>query len=275
MSGVGREVKLGVFGHPVGHSLSPVMHAANFCALGMDGASYLAFDVAPEALASELARRIEEGYLGVNCTVPHKRAVMELMTQLDASALRYGAVNTVKIAPDGTTTGYNTDGIGFLAPLKAAGFDWAGARVLLLGAGGAASAVARACLDAGCAELSIFNRTVEKAEALARSLDVQVLADLNGLDGARFDLLVNATTVGLKPEDASAIPSRLINAGQVVYDLIPVRRETATLCAARAAGARTIGGLGMLVAQGAAAFEIWTGRPASTSAMLAAVTAAT
>lgn len=275
MDGAEREVKLGVFGHPVGHSLSPIMHAANFRALGMDGASYLAFDVAPEALASELAQCIEEGYLGINCTVPHKRAVMELMTQLDASALRDGAVNTVKIAPDGTTTGYNTDGVGFLAPLKAAGFDWTGARVLLLGAGGAASAVARACLDAGCAELSIFNRTVEKAEALARSLDARVLADLNGLDGTCFDLLVNATTVGLKPGDASAIPSRLFNAGQIVYDLIPIRRETATLSAARAAGARTIGGLGMLVAQGAAAFEIWTGRPASTAAMLAAVTAAT
>ena len=256
------------------------MHAANFRAIGFDG-DYGAFDVAPDELPDALRRFAREGYRGINCTIPHKEATLPLMTRLDASAMRCAAVNTVKFEPDGTTVGYNTDCDGFRLSLEDAGFPFAGRKAALLGAGGAARAVAVACLDAGCASLAIANRTRAKAEALAAAL-----ADISGGRISAFggietpetkqalreaDLIVNATSIGLRPEDPSAVPPEVFRTDQTVCDIIPVRRETATLAAARSAGVKAVGGLGMLVHQGAAAFRIWTGLGPDVTAMFKAI----
>ena len=268
--------RFAVIGHPVGHTLSPILHTANFRALGFDG-TYGACDVAPDELADALRRFVAEGYLGINCTIPHKEAVLPLMTRLDASAVRCAAVNTVKIETDGSMVGYNTDCTGFSLSLEEQGVSCAGRHIVLLGAGGAARAVAVACLDGGCASLAIANRTRAKAEALAAALADLANGRVSALGGAETpetrqalrdaDLIVNATAVGLKADDPSAVPAEVLRAGQVVCDIIPVRRETATLAAAWAAGALAVGGLGMLVHQGAAAFRIWTGREPDVAAM--------
>lgn len=267
--------RFAVIGHPVAHSLSPKMHAANFRALGYAG-EYGAEDVEPGQVAAVLAWFAAEGYRGINVTVPHKVETCGAMTRLDVSAARAGAVNTVRFEADGTTTGFNTDMAGFARPLTEAGFDLQGARVLLLGAGGASRAVAAACLDGGCAALRIANRTRERAEALVAALAdpraaADTLEDLTREDVAAQTLIVNCTTVGLKAEDPSVLPPDHFHAGQFVYDIIPCARETATLAAARATGARTLGGLGMLAAQAAESFRIWTGLTADLPAMLAAL----
>jgi len=257
------------------------MHAASFRSIGYEG-TYDAFDVAPSGLAGALVRFASEGYLGVNCTIPHKEAAMRLMTRLDASAVRCAAVNTVKFAQDGSTVGYNTDCDGFRLSLEERGFSFAGRSVVLLGAGGAARAVAVACLGAGCAELSIANRTLARAESLAAALEgISPSAKVNAIGGVdspetcdrlrSADLTVNATSIGLNAADPSAVPPDAIRPGQTVCDIIPVRRETATIATARAAGADTVDGIGMLVHQGAAAFRIWTGLEPDTVAMRMAI----
>jgi len=272
--------RFAVIGHPVGHTLSPAMHAANFRAIGYDG-DYGAFDVEPTDLSAALRRFAAEGYLGINCTIPHKEAAMRLMSHLDESAVRCAAVNTVKFEPDGTATGYNTDCDGFRLSLEDVGFSFARRNIVLLGAGGAARAVAVACLDAECASLAIANRTRAKAEALAVALADVAGGRITAFGGTETpetmqvlreaDLIVNATSVGLGPNDPSAVPPEVFHAGQTVCDIIPVRRETSTLAAARLAGANVVGGLGMLVHQGAAAFRIWTGLQPDTLAMFKAI----
>lgn len=256
-------LRFAVIGHPVAHSLSPRIHAANFRALGIE-AAYDAVDVASADLAAALRRFAADGLRGINVTVPHKVAVMDLVDRVDSAAAEAGAVNTVLFAPDGSTAGFNTDMAGFLHPLKSCGFPFAGAKVLVLGAGGASRAVVAACRAAGCASLTQANRT-------ARPGMLQ-LGSEECLAAARAaDLVVNATTVGLREGDPCVIDAGAFRAGQLVYDLIPVARETATLAAARAAGARTLDGLGMLAAQAAESFRIWTGRMADLSAMLSAL----
>ena len=207
--------RFAVIGHPVGHTLSPAMHAANFRAIGFDG-DYGAFDVAPGELLDALRRFAGEGYLGINCTIPHKETVLPLMTRLDDSAIRCAAVNTVKFEPDGTTVGYNTDCDGFRLSLEEAGFSFTGRRIVMLGAGGAARAVAVACLNAGSSALAIANRTRQKAESLAATvagIGAAAVSALGGVDDSETrkamreaDLIVNATSVGLKTDDSSAVP---------------------------------------------------------------------
>lgn len=267
-------MKFAVIGHPVAHSLSPAMHAANFRALGL-GHTYVKIDVAPEELPSTVGRFVAEGYRGFNCTIPHKEAVMPLLTRLDDSARLCGAVNTVRIEPNGTMTGFNTDAAGFRASLEGR-VTWKGASVLLMGAGGAAKAVAVACLLAG-ARVTLANRTRAKAETLAAFLQTQLDASVPVVDFAAAhpadcDLVVNATSIGLKPTDAALFPAAAFRSGQVVCDIVPVAHETATLAAARAAGALPVGGLGMLVHQGAEAFRIWTALVPDVAAMFAAIT---
>lgn len=256
-------LRFAVIGHPVAHSLSPRIHAANFRALGIE-AAYDAVDVAPADLAAALRRFAADGFRGINVTVPHKVAVKELVDRVDSTAHEAGAVNTVLFAPDGSTTGFNTDMAGFLHPLKAMDFPFASAKVLVIGAGGASRAVMAACRAAGCAVVTQANRT-------ARPGMLQLGSDECLAAARSADLVVNATTVGLREGDPCVIAPDVFRAGQLVYDLIPVARETATLAAARAAGARTLDGLGMLAAQAAESFRIWTGRVADLSAMLAAL----
>ena len=279
-----RHYRFALFGHPAGHSLSPVMHAASFRALGID-AEYLCFDVAPEALADRLAACRDEGFDGLNLTVPHKAAAVALMDRLDASARLYGAVNTVHIGDDGLT-GFNTDAAGFLEDL-AVNFHRSpdGQRMLVLGCGGAGRALAIACARHGAAEVMLANRTVSKAERVASEI-AELLPDSTGrirvLDpapaawiaaGRDADLIIQCTTAGLGAADESLLPSAAFRPGQFLYDIVYTRRITPTMQAALAAGADAANGAGMLVYQGAAAFREWTGLVADAVAMRAALEA--
>ena len=272
--------RFAIFGHPVAHSLSPVLHAANFASLGID-AAYAKMDVPPENLAGALAAAVADGCRGLNITVPHKQAIMPLLSRIAPSAVRAGAVNVVEFLPGGRTVGHNTDVDGFFADLDAHGISVSGSRVALAGCGGAGSALARGFAERGIASLAILNRSPGRAAALARELSAAG-ADVSACpfppsapEAAETvraaDIAVNATVVGLKPDDPSAFAPGSFRPGQTVYDIVPVAHETATCRAARAAGAAAIDGRGMLLRQAALAFRIWTGRDADIDAMSAAL----
>jgi shikimate dehydrogenase len=270
--------------HPAGHSLSPVMHDAAFAALGID-ARYEAWDVPPAELAAAVERLRDPEILGANVTVPHKRAVLTLLDDLDAEAAAIGAVNVVR-RDAGRLLGGNTDGEGFLRSLREAGLDPAGRHALLLGAGGAARAVGWALLRAGAADVRIVNRTHASAVALADALAAEaggaVHALRDPLDGAEHvDLWVNATSVGMRrggvdPDASPLDPAAFARRGPgatpaAAVDLVYRPRRTRFLRDAEAAGLVTLDGSGMLLHQGAAAFEAWTGRAAPLAAMRAAL----
>ncbi|MFN3477183.1 MAG: shikimate dehydrogenase [Candidatus Methylomirabilales bacterium] len=274
---------VGIIGDPVSHSLSPCMHNAAFAAKALD-AVYIPWPVAVEDFPTALqAVRRMENFSGGNVTVPHKEHAAKLCDGLSPEAEALGAVNTL-VAQDGRLFGHNTDGAGFLRSLEEGGFDPKGKRVLLLGAGGAAKAVAFALAGAGTAELTIANRTLERAEALAallrgRSPGCQILAlSLHNKPLApaiaSADLVVNATTLGLKPEDPSPIDWGPLNSRALAVDLIYNPTETAFLKGASRRGLKVQNGLGMLLYQGAAAFELWTKEAAPLGAMRAALRAA-
>ncbi|MCL2149800.1 MAG: shikimate dehydrogenase [Dehalococcoidia bacterium] len=259
----GRTALCGLLGDPVVHSLSPVMHSAAFAALGLDYA-YLSFCVARQAVESALVGLRALGARGVNVTVPHKSAVLPFLDALDSTAERMGAVNTI-VFTDGRAKGYNTDAFGFLQALTAAGFDPAGKKVAVLGAGGAAAAIAWALKNAGGSPVLVTRRTsLSRGRALARRLslpaEVAELGKLRSvLDGV--ELLVNATGVGTTPHtDATLVPAELLRSGLTVFDVVYNPRETRLLREARLVGARTISGLEMLLYQGARSFELWTGK---------------
>ncbi|MFA4945575.1 MAG: shikimate dehydrogenase [Lentisphaeria bacterium] len=268
-----------VLGFPVGHSLSPCMHNAAFAALGLD-AAYEAIEVAPAELPAVFARLRREGYGGWNCTVPHKEAAATLVDEVAPEARRIGSVNTV-VCRDGRLTGHSTDGYGLLAAAREAfAFAPPGARVAIVGCGGAGRAAAFALAGAGVARLLLLNRTPERAAELARELACheprcQVaaagLADAAALAAALagIELLVQATSLGLKPGDPAPLPAAAIPAGCAVLDMI--YRDTPLLRAAAAHGCRTADGLGMLLHQGARSFRLWTGREAPLEIMRAAL----
>jgi shikimate dehydrogenase len=269
--------RVGLIGWPVEHSLSPVMHNAAFAELGLDW-RYELLPTSHDQLAARLEKARRE-YRGANVTVPHKQQVLQHLDHIDETAAMIGAVNTISMH-DGELVGHNTDAVGFLTALIAAGFAPAGQHALLLGAGGAARAVASALAGAACA-VTIYNRRPERAVELAKSLGGAVAAvpagvDLAELELTRFDLLVNATPVGMWPAvGACPWPEELpLPARWTVYDLIYNPSQTQLLDRARAAGATTIGGLEMLVHQGALAFALWTSRHAPIAVMRAAATKA-
>ena len=268
-----------LIGWPVEHSLSPVMHNAAFEALGLDW-QYDLLPVPPGQLGAALAGLQTGDFKGANVTVPHKSAVMAFLDEIDDAARSIGAVNTITVQGE-RWIGHNTDAVGFVRALREAGMEPAGRRALLLGAGGAARAVAYALAQAGCA-VTIHNRTENRAADLVHHLQdldpcapvasVPGEAALGELDLARFDLLVNATTAGMWPEiedtpwpEALAMPSHW-----TVFDLVYNPLETRLLRQARQAGAKTIDGLGMLVWQGALAFALWTGQQPPADLMRAA-----
>ncbi len=254
-----RARKFAVLGHPVAHSLSPRMHRANFAALHFP-ATYEKFEVAPEELGETLKRLQNEGFSGVNLTIPHKVAVLPLLDQVDESVRRYGSCNTVRFEADGTMTGFNTDVTGFIETLSAHGFSLAGKKVLVFGRGGAGSALAACAKTEGAGKVSIFGKNAFVEGDGSLKPEVLALAQ-------EADLIVNATPVGLKPGDKSLLPTAAFRSGQVVLDIIPTQTLPPTAAAARDAGATAIGGLEFLVGQGAKAFEIWTGIPADCTAM--------
>ena len=280
--------KFAVIGHPVAHSLSPTMHAANFRSLGYD-ATYEKFDVAPENLAAFVREKQREGYAGLNVTVPHKIAVIPLLDRTDESVARYGACNTLKFEPDGTIAGYNTDVIGFVTGLAAHGFSLAGKKVVIIGCGGAGSALAACTCYEGAAELKVADLRGAAVAALVGKLTALGLgtrvSGLDVLDGTASDaqkavwgaaaeaadLIVNATPMGLHPGEPSALPPSCFHAGQFVLDIVPTKAFPPTAAAAVRAGATATDGLEFLVGQGAKSFEIWTDVTADRAAMLEAI----
>jgi shikimate dehydrogenase len=262
--------QVGLIGDPVEHSISPLFQQAAFDALGI-AVQYQAWRTPAPALAERVAGLRGAGMLGANVTVPHKRAVMPLLDEVDEAALRTGAVNTI-VNRDGRLAGYNTDIGGFVDALTLDGrLALTGLRATVLGAGGAARAVVWALLQSGVLRVQVLNRTEARARALAADLDgTRVVAGplpsepdplARSLHGS--ELLVNCTSIGMlhgPDQGSSPVPAEAIPAGAFVADIVANPLETPLLRAAAAQGCRTLGGLTMLVRQGAASFELWTGR---------------
>jgi shikimate dehydrogenase len=260
---------VGLIGWPVEHSVSPAMHNAAFEALGLDWC-YSLLPTPPGSVEARLAELKARGFRGANVTVPHKQTVMPFLDEIDEAALAIGAANTILVQGD-RLIGCNTDAGGFLNALRDAGFEPSDRRALVLGAGGAARAVVYALVRSG-ASVVLHNRTASRAAKLARSMQDTSLqgsvawmaaeTSLADLPLASFDLLVNTTPVGMWPKtDANPWPERLpMPSRWTVNDLVYNPAQTRLLARAQAAGAAVVGGLGMLVHQGALAFEMWTGQ---------------
>lgn len=270
------------------------MHNAAFAELNLNH-RYLAFDVHPDHLSSAIEGGRRMQFLGINLTVPHKLLAVPMMDELDESATKWGAVNTIcfegcsddddwkplrefteEVPVDVRSRGYNTDAFGLMGSLKDdLDLYLEGARVMLLGAGGAGWVAALQLAEEGVADLFLVNRTMSKAESLAAEIKerfpaIQVIA---GYPHRDVDLVINATSLGLKPEDP--LPMDLdrfpLTDTKAVYDMVYRPAETRFLACAQEAGARAVNGLGMLLHQGAKAFEIWTGQPAPIESMKTAL----
>jgi len=255
-------IRLGLTGYPLGHSFSPLLHAAALRACDLDG-EYSLYSVPPEGTSAlaELLGRVRTGELtGLNVTVPHKQSVIPLLDELTPAARAIGAVNTIFLK-DEKLIGDNTDAPGFLADLKKLIDDPRSA--LVLGAGGAARAVVYALHKSGCEVVIAARRVEQAAELAARFPNVRAIPlSIETLDGLHAQLIVNTTSVGMFHDtDKSPWPSgAAFPDNAAVYDLVYNPRETLLVRQARAAGLRAVSGLGMLVEQAALAFEIWTGR---------------
>ncbi len=264
----------GVLGHPISHSLSPAMHTAALRALRLD-ALYTAFDVPPRHLRPVLKALILSGVEGINVTVPLKQAVVPLLDRLDPSARRLGAVNTI-VVKRRRTSGYNTDGAGFRRALAELGWRRRAGHAVLLGAGGAARAVAWELAAAGH-RLTIANRHLARAQSLARWLarrgvDARAVP-LSQAPVAQADLLVNATTVGMRPGDGLPADCSRLRRETMVYDLV-YHRETPLVRLARRRGCVAAGGASMLLYQGAESLRLWLRREPPVAAMRQALAAA-
>lgn len=272
----GHTLPFAVLGHPIGHTLSPVMHNAAFQSLGLD-AIYLAFDVAPDALLDVLNAMKKMGFRGVNLTVPLKETAFRGLSDLDSSARRLGAVNTVEFTSSGLR-GHNTDGKGFLTAVKESfNFHVRGHTLFVMGCGGAGRAVAITAAGEGAGRLILAD--IDEARCRAVSRDIGTLSpstkvELAGSSAAEWarrspdaDLVVQASPVGMKPDDVCPLPPSAFRAGQLAFDLVYNRPATCFTQAATAGGAKASNGLGMLLHQGAEAFTIWTGKPAAVEVM--------
>ena len=264
----------GVIGDPIEHTLSPIMHNAAFNALKLDYA-FLAFKVKPAEVENAVNGMRALNILGLNVTMPHKKAVINYLDEIDQTAKFLNAVNTIH-NKNGKLLGFNTDGIGALKALKENGVNPKGKRVLLLGSGGAARAIAYALVQEAD-ELVVLNRTVEQAKELAslleRPFNKKVVADSLSpkiiQDNLRdSDILVNATSVGMKPNaNQSPVAPEWLKPNLAVMDIVYNPIETKLAKDAKAAGAKVISGVEMLIYQGAASFEIWTGKSAPVEVM--------
>lgn len=270
----------GVIGWPIKHSRSPRLHGYWLQRYGIDGA-YVPLELAPERLETAIRGLQAVGFRGVNLTLPHKELVLELVDEISEPARRIGAVNTVVFGEDGEIRGDNTDGFGFMANLQGHAPDWRakGGPAVLLGAGGAARAVAVALLDAGAPAIRLLNRTAERAEQLAdalsaiasdRSIDV---IDWNGRSEALANahLLVNTTSLGMSGQPSLDIRLDDLPETAVVSDIVYTPFETSLLAEARRRGNRVVDGLGMLLHQGRPGFRAWFGVDPDVTAELRAV----
>ena len=269
--------RYGLVGHPVKHSLSPAMQSAAFNALGID-AEYLLYDIEPEKMEAFLKNARANNISGLNVTIPHKIKAKEFIERkgaLDENARRLGAVNTIKIAEDGSLCGYNTDGPGFYRSLvEDLKFEPEGKNVFVLGAGGAAHAV---IMYLGNGPKKIFVSDIDKARTEDLKIHykkyfdgqrLEIVGDNDLKDKLQAsELLINATPIGMKDEDPSPIDASLLNQGLYVYDLVYNRPATKLVSCANSKKLHAVTGLGMLLYQGAIAFEIWTGAKAPVDVM--------
>lgn len=256
----GRTEIYGIIGNPVAHSLSPAMHNAAFAHCGMNRV-YVPFPVTDVETAVRGLAAL--GVRGASVTVPHKQAVIPVVDALDPVAARIGAVNTLVIN-QGRITGANTDWLGAVNALKEH-TELTGRRVLVLGAGGSARAIGFGLLEAG-AEPVIANRTASRGEQLAAALGCPFMP-LSEAAACEAEILINATSVGMAPNTDVPLPADAVAAFSVVMDIVYAPLETPLLRLARDRGCRTIDGLAMLLHQGAAQFELWTGEPAPLAVM--------
>ena len=276
-------IRLGVFGDPVGHSLSPQMQnaALKSCKIDMQ---YARFQISPDELQSAFKLIRDLNFIGVNLTTPHKIAASKLMDEIDGNASRIGAINTVKV-DNAKLRGYNTDGKGFARAVRQEfAVDLRDLHVMILGGGGAVRAIALQCARENCERLVITNRTFATAQKLAEELreyftGPKVLGPVPRLQSipweeadirfqvAHLDLIVNATPLGLNRSDPSPIPARLLAPHLMIYDTVYGEGRTPFVSAAIEAGARAANGFSMLLHQGALAFEIWFEREAPIGAM--------
>ena len=286
------EVRLAVLGSPVAHSLSPVMHNAALEALGADF-RYAKIECPPENLSEAVGLVRKSGFVGLNLTIPHKFEALRLCTELDDTARQLGAVNTLLF--DGSRiVGFNTDGPGLVRAIREVfAFDLRDLRVMVLGAGGGAgSAAALQCALEKCPRLVLVNRTEDKArDVAAKAARILHTDRLEGPEDpvtvipleesalrdqlARTDLVINATSLGMKRTDSRLVPPALLTPDLMVYDMVYRPAVTRLLEDAQAAGARTANGLSLLLHQGALSLEIWLNRPAPLDTMRRALEKAT
>lgn len=267
----GKTKLTGIIGYPLTYTVSPHLHNAAFDSLELN-MRYVPMVVGPESLSLAVCGLKALGFVGVNVTMPHKEAIVEFIDNIDREAEIIGAVNTV-VFRDGAATGYNTDGRGFIAALSEAGLSPSGSKAVVIGAGGAARAVVAALAALSC-QVSVINRTVERAQMLVEELKKHF--PNSALKALEFDakiadkieeaeLLVNSTPIGMASSDSESlesempIPAESIRPGQFVFDLVYTPLETRLMREAALRGAKPIGGLKMLVHQAAASIEIWTG----------------
>lgn len=263
-----------IIGDPVEHSLSPVMHNAAFKKLGLN-LVYVAFTVTKSELENAVLGAKSLGLRGLNVTMPHKNAVMEYLDEVDSTAESIGAVNTI-LNSQGKLTGYNTDGIGAMVALQENGVTAGEKKMVILGAGGAAKAIAHEAAQ-DVEELVVLNRTTKKAEQLATDLNKKfetnvksgtLSPELLKKELKDTDILINATSIGMNPDiDRSPVPTDLLRPDMCVMDIIYNPLETKLAKDAQTVGAKVVSGLEMLVYQGAAALEIWTNCPAPVEVM--------
>jgi shikimate dehydrogenase len=276
----GRTKLLGVIGHPIAHSLSPRIHNAAFAVGNNDTGeaeyAYVAMEVRPERLPAAVAGLAALGFVGFNVTMPYKEAILPLVDELDETARLAGAVNTVVVGEGESLRGLNTDGSGFVEAGGEAGVSFAGRRVLILGAGGAAAAIAVAVLGEGVSRLYVANRTARKVVELRAKLSevafgAEVFAcsiDEVGAVAEEVEVLINATYLGMKEGDPLPFPAGSLSAEKVVCDAVYLAgRETELIWRAREAGAQILPGDRMLLYQGVQAQRVWTGREPNVEVM--------
>ena len=257
----------GLFGYPIKHTSSPAMHNTGFQKLGIN-AVYLPFEVKPENLSGALAALSALGIKGVNLTIPHKEACLEFLDDLSPEARLIGAVNTVVIK-DNKLTGYNTDALGFSASLKGdLGFNPAGNSVFIFGAGGASQAVTIQLACSGAKNIFVTDLDPKKSKKIADHIRDNIpecnieAVELKSVEFkkkiSKCQLVVNATPVGMKPDDPLPIEPEVLRPDLFVYDLVYNLKATKLVTAAKQKRAEAVTGTGMLLYQGVKAFELWT-----------------
>ena len=260
---MGKFVLAGVMGWPVAHSRSPAIHGYWIAQHGLNGA-YVLLPVEPERLPQAVQGLAALGFAGCNVTIPHKVAALQLVDRVDPAARRIGAINTIVVEADGSTTGYNNDAHGYVQSLRDAHPGWRAdaGPVAVMGCGGAARAVIVGLLDEGATEIRVCNRSFDKAQALAQEMGGAVHSVAwqhrhEALAGAA--LLVNTTNQGMYGQSALDLSLDPLPRDALVSDLVYVPLETPLLAAARQRGHRTVDGLGMLLQQARPAFNAWFG----------------